>query len=54
MNIIFKLIVFIILSGIFSIVFFIIRSYFIDQPTNSNNIEQKLNRIIELLEQDKK
>jgi hypothetical protein len=52
-DVVFQLIIFIILSWIFSIVFFIIRSYFIDQPNKTNNIEQKLDKIIKLLEKDK-
>ncbi|MFJ7755540.1 DUF4083 family protein [Peribacillus muralis] len=40
--------------GIFSGVFFLVRSLVNKQPNKSNSIEQKLDKIIVLLEKDKK
>jgi hypothetical protein len=40
--------------GIFSGVFFLVRSLVTKQPSKSDRIEQKLDRIIVLLEKDKK
>jgi hypothetical protein len=53
-DVIFQLLMFIIIFGIFSAVFFLVRSLVTKQPNWSNNIEQKLDRIIELLEKDKR
>jgi septum formation inhibitor-activating ATPase MinD len=50
----FQLITFILLLGILFAVYFAVRSLVIKTPENSKNIEQKLDRIIELLEKDKK
>ncbi|MGE7876668.1 DUF4083 family protein [Peribacillus muralis] len=40
--------------GIFSGVFFLVRSLVTKQPNKSDSIEQKLDKIIVLLEKDKK
>ncbi|TKH12945.1 DUF4083 domain-containing protein [Peribacillus simplex] len=53
-DVIFQLITFICLFGVFLGVFFLVRSLVIKQPSKSENIEQKLDRIIDLLEKDKK
>ncbi|HZH60077.1 MAG TPA: DUF4083 family protein [Metabacillus sp.] len=55
-DVIFQLIMFLFIFGIFFVVFFVVRSLLTKQkqPNKSNDIEQKLDRIIELLEQDKK
>ena len=52
-DLIFQLLIFIIIFGVFSAVFFLVRSLVIKQPDRSRSIEQKLNRIIELLEKEK-
>ncbi|TXC86019.1 DUF4083 domain-containing protein [Metabacillus litoralis] len=43
---------FIILIGIFAVVFFLVRFLFTKKPSRNSSIEQKLDRIIELLERD--
>lgn len=55
-DIIFQLIMFLLLGGIFAVVFFLVRSLLSrnQQPKKENEIERKLDRIIELLEQDRK
>ncbi|MGG0413347.1 DUF4083 family protein [Peribacillus simplex] len=49
-DVIFQLFTFICLFG----VFFLVRSLVTKQPSKSENIEQKLDRIRDLLEKDKK
>ncbi len=53
---IFQLLMFLFIFGIFAAVFFLVRSLLSknQQPNKINEIERKLDRIIELLEQDKK
>ncbi|KRF54170.1 hypothetical protein ASG99_27715 [Bacillus sp. Soil768D1] len=53
-DMIFQLVSLIFIFGIFSGVFFLVRSLVTKQPSKSASIEQKLDRIIELLEKDKK
>ncbi|MFF2458757.1 MULTISPECIES: DUF4083 domain-containing protein [Peribacillus] len=53
-DVFFQLVFLIFIFGIFSGVFFLVRSLVIKQPRRSENIEQKLDRIIDLLEKDKK
>jgi hypothetical protein len=50
----FQLIFFILLIGIIAAVFYAVRSLVIRKPDNSRSIEQKLDRIIELLEKENK
>jgi len=47
---------FLFIFGMFFVVFFVVRSLITkqQQPNKSDDIEQKLDRIIEILEQDKK
>jgi hypothetical protein len=53
-DLLFQLIIFILLLGIVFAVYFVIRSIVIKSPTNSKVLEQKLDRIIELLEKENK
>ncbi|MDM5307012.1 DUF4083 family protein [Peribacillus frigoritolerans] len=53
-DVIFQLFTFICLFGVFFGVFFLVRSLVTKQPSKLENIEQKLDRIIDLLEKDKK
>ncbi|MCZ0874961.1 DUF4083 domain-containing protein [Peribacillus sp. AS_2] len=53
-DMLYQLVFLIFIFGIFSGVFFLVRSLVIKQPSKSENIEQKLDRIIDLLEKDKK
>lgn len=53
-DLIFQLLMFMIIFGIFFAVFFLVRSLVTKEPDSSKNIEQKLDRIIELLEKDKR
>lgn len=53
-DVIFQLLMYIIIFGIFATVFYLVRTLIIKQPTRSDKIEQKLDRIIELLEKDKR
>ncbi|HWJ77019.1 MAG TPA: DUF4083 family protein [Niallia sp.] len=55
-DVIFQLIMFLFIFGMFFVVFFVVRSLITkqQQPNKSDDIEQKLDRIIEILEQDKK
>ncbi|AGK54418.1 DUF4083 domain-containing protein [Bacillus sp. 1NLA3E] len=53
-DLLFQLIIFILLLGIVFAVYFVIRSIVIKNPTNSKVLEQKLDRIIELLEKENK
>lgn len=55
-DVVFQLLMFIFLFGIFAVVFFLVRSLLSKNPQTQkeNEIEKKLDRIIELLEQDKK
>jgi len=54
-DVLFQLIMFILMIGIFFAVFYFVRKLLTkQQPNKENQIEQKLDRIIELLEQDKK
>ncbi|NNU88793.1 DUF4083 domain-containing protein [Geobacillus sp. MR] len=43
-----------IIFGIFFVFYLFVRSLVTKHPNKSNNIEQKLDRIIELLEKDKR
>ncbi|MGN7941672.1 DUF4083 domain-containing protein [Virgibacillus sp. 6R] len=52
-DLIFQLLMFMIIFGIFFAVFFLVRSLVTKEPDRSKNIEEKLDRIIELLEKDK-
>ncbi|MFJ7513375.1 DUF4083 family protein [Peribacillus simplex] len=51
---IFQLVFLILIFWMFSGVFFLVRSLVIKQPSKSESIEQKLDRIIDLLEKDRK
>ena len=53
-DLLFQLIFFILLIGIVAAVFYAVRSVVIKQPDNQKSIEQKLDRIIELLEKENK
>jgi uncharacterized protein YggT (Ycf19 family) len=55
-DLLFRLIMFVLLIGIVFAAYYAFRSLVTKHPQNSyfNNIEQKLDRIIELLEKDKK
>ncbi|MFS0861948.1 DUF4083 family protein [Fredinandcohnia sp. 179-A 10B2 NHS] len=55
-DLLFQLLMFIFIFGLFAAVFFLVRSILLKQkqPNMDNDINQKLDRIIELLEQDKK
>ncbi|MDQ0227940.1 DUF4083 domain-containing protein [Metabacillus niabensis] len=52
-DLIFQLLMFMIIFCIFFAVFFLVRSLVAKKPDRSKNIEEKLDRIIELLEKDK-
>ncbi|MFE4075656.1 DUF4083 family protein [Peribacillus sp. YIM B13477] len=52
-DVLFQLVFLIFIFGIFSGVFFLVRYLVTKQPSKSENIEQKLDRIINLLEKDK-
>lgn len=52
-DLLFQFVMFILLFGLIFAIYFFVRSLVI-RPRNSNSIEQKLDRIIELLEKDKK
>jgi hypothetical protein len=53
-DLLFQLVFFILMIGIVAAVFYAVRSLVIKEPNNSKSIEQKLDRIIELLEKDNK
>lgn len=53
-DLLFQLIMFILLLGIIFAVYFAVRSIIIKNPSNPKSIEQKLDRIIELLEKENK
>ena len=53
-DLLFQFITFLLLIGIVAAVFYSVRSIIIKQPDNQKNIEQKLDRIIELLEKENK
>ena len=53
-DLLFQLIFFILLIGIFAAVFYLVTSLMKKKPDDSNSIEQKLDRIIELLEKNNK
>ncbi|WP_110927129.1 DUF4083 family protein [Bacillus massiliglaciei] len=53
-DLIFQLIIFIFLIGVFFAVFFLVRSLLTKKSVKSDTADQKLDRIIQLLEQDKK
>ncbi|MBT2637496.1 DUF4083 domain-containing protein [Bacillus sp. ISL-39] len=53
-DLLFQLIFFILTIGIVAAVFYAVRSLVIKEPRNQKSIEQKLDRIIELLEKDNK
>ncbi|WP_285768531.1 DUF4083 family protein [Peribacillus sp. SI8-4] len=50
----YQIVIFIMVAGIFSAVYFFIRNLVTGHTSKSGNAEQKLDRIIELLEKDKK
>ncbi|MFJ7512087.1 DUF4083 domain-containing protein [Peribacillus simplex] len=52
-DIVYQLIMFILLFGIIFAVYFFVRSLF-TRSNKSNSIEQKLDRVIELLEKDRR
>ncbi|MDQ0231164.1 DUF4083 family protein [Metabacillus malikii] len=49
-----QFLMYIIIFGLFAAVFFLVRSLVIKDPVNSSRVEEKLDRIIELLEKDRK
>ncbi|WP_155645478.1 DUF4083 family protein [Peribacillus simplex] len=51
---IYQFFIMIVLVGIFYAVYYVVRARAAKQPSKSGNMEQKLDRIIELLEKDKK
>ena len=53
-DLLFQLIFFILLIGIFAAVFYVVTSLMKRKPDNSKSVEQKLDRIIELLEKNNK
>lgn len=53
-DLLFQVISFIFMIGIVAAVFYAVRSLVIKQPYNQKSMEQKLDRIIELLEKDNK
>lgn len=55
-DVVFQLVMLFLLFGIFAVVFFLVRSLLSknQQTKKENEIESKLDRIIELLEQDRK
>lgn len=53
-DLLFQLISFILMIGIVAAVFYAVRSLVIKQPNNQKSMEQKLDRIIELLEKENK
>ncbi|UYZ22437.1 DUF4083 family protein [Mesobacillus jeotgali] len=53
-DLLFQVISFIFMIGIVAAVFYAVRSLIIKQPDNQKSMEQKLDRIIELLEKDNK
>lgn len=55
-DVVFTVLMFLFIFGVFVVVLFIVRSCLTkqQQSNTSKDIEQKLDRIIELLEQDKK
>lgn len=52
-DIVFQLIMFILLFGIIFAIYFFVRSL-LTRTNKSNSVEQKLDRVIELLEKDKR
>jgi len=53
-DLVFQLLMFLFIIGIFFLPFYLVRSFGKRQEKKSNQIEEKLDRIIELLEQEKK
>jgi CBS domain containing-hemolysin-like protein len=53
-DLLFQLMFYILLFGLFSAVFFVVTSLLKKKPDNQKSIEQKLDRIIELLEHDRR
>ncbi|WP_415817050.1 DUF4083 family protein [Mesobacillus thioparans] len=53
-DLLFQLIFFIFLIGMFAAVFYFVRTLMAKQPDKQDSIEQKLDRIIELLEKNNK
>ncbi|MGG4268113.1 DUF4083 family protein [Peribacillus simplex] len=53
-DVLFQLVFLIFIFGLLFGVFFMVRSLVTKQPRKSESIEQKLDRIIDLLEKDKK
>ncbi|MBM7602973.1 uncharacterized protein YggT (Ycf19 family) [Metabacillus crassostreae] len=51
-DMIFQIIMFIFLIGIFAVVFLLVRFLLSKKPSSDSSIEEKLDRIIELLERD--
>lgn len=52
-DILFQLVMFILLFGMIFAIYFFVRAL-VTRPRNSNSIEQKLDKIIELLEKEKR
>ena len=53
-DMIYQFFIIIVIVGIFYAVYYFVRARAAKQPSKSGNMEQKLDRIIELLEKDKK
>lgn len=53
-DLLFQLITFILLMGIVAAVFYVVKSLIKRKPDDSKSVEQKLDRIIELLEKNNK
>lgn len=53
-DLLFQIIFFILMIGLVAAVFYAVRSLVIKGPDKQNSMEQKLDRIIELLEKDNK
>ncbi len=52
-DMIFQLVLFIFIFVVFIAVFYLVRALITKRPSKSDSIEQKLDRIIDLLEKDK-
>ncbi|WP_079504637.1 DUF4083 family protein [Mesobacillus jeotgali] len=53
-DLLFQLVFLVLLIGLSAAVFFVVTSFLKKKPDNQKSIEQKLDRIIELLEKDNK
>ncbi|WP_226646844.1 DUF4083 family protein [Mesobacillus subterraneus] len=53
-DLLFQLIFFILLMGIVAAVFYVVKSFIKRKPDDAKSVEQKLDRIIELLEKNNK